>query len=734
MKDLFHWLDLHPVFYTTAGGCALAAMLVVWAAVGLRTPDAAGEPRRWRRSGLAWLGWAGGFTLLLFAWRWPLLLDSFPLNPDEAGFVASAMKVLHDPVFFRSIDNTTSGPLASLPLALAFALGLPADYFTARFVAILLVAGALAFSTQAMRRLAGPRATVIGLLPAWLLFTLGQDWDFTHYSSEVLPLFLMGLVVWGVVRAADRGFGGMIWGVAGFSLGCLPWAKLQSAPIALTLGLWATGWTLFRPDRSWTQRGRSVGLLALATIAPTALLLAGYALSGELNNWWQAYVLNNIIYAGGIPGDTGVENILKSASYTYNLHSFLFVSVALVSIGLSWTRHPHRQPGFWLGALTTVSSAYAIMVPGRGFQHYALFFILPTAWLSCALLGHWLDRSTAPRRNALALLSLVCVVAALPIITRASHLYPPELGQALNNWRFPHTQIAEVLRHLRQPQDTLSVWGWDPNLYVQSGLPPATRDVHTERHINKHPMREGFYLALYLQELQRYQPAFFVDAVGANAFQFSNRREEGHETVPIVRDYIAANYTYVGDFSPWRLYLRKDRAADRSAVLDALAYSVRRLPPLADQPRPEVQIGLLPNVPRRNVEGKEVSIMEPPLSIDLFLQGNEQSVIFEYGYDPRAYERDDQGDGSTFVLSIRYPDGFVREFWRHHLDPSHLPRHRGRQESEVPLPLIPSGCHLVVQTTRGPYGDGAWDWPWVANFRFRRGPLISAEFIDFSQR
>src|SRR5882724_7824274 len=99
---LFLWLDTHPAAYWVGCiGCTLALGAVIIAEV--RRTDSPARKKDW------------GFALLLLvcllAWRWPPLLYNQELNPDEAQLIAGAVTLAHDPVFWRSVDGGTAGPL-----------------------------------------------------------------------------------------------------------------------------------------------------------------------------------------------------------------------------------------------------------------------------------------------------------------------------------------------------------------------------------------------------------------------------------------------------------------------------------------------------------------------------------------------------------------------------------------------------------------------------------------------
>ncbi len=724
MKSVFHWLDQHPGFYAVV---AIAALLAV---MGLLLDTSRRPVDQWpRRPVRAWLAWAGIFALMLFAWRWPHLLDPKPLNPDEASFVASAIRLEHDPFFWRSIDNTTSGPLASFPLVAMRLLGLPADYFTARLAAILLNGIALAASLLATRRLAGPRAAVAGVLSALVFFAVTVDWDILHYNSEGLPLALMSIGVWLITEAQARHFTGRAWVGAGIFLGLLPWAKLQSVPIGMAIGVWALGWVLLQSSLSWTQRWHRAAVLVGTAVAPTILLLSCYVFGGQLDHWWTSFIIDNLIYARGIPESLGVEKILQMASYTYALHGFFIAPSLLLAVGLSWSPRLHREPGCWLGVLSIAAACYAITASGRGFLHYTMFLFLPVSWLTAVALKGWLERSRTPPPARWRFAALMVLIVTPQLLVRAGGSYPTMLGQLEHVWRFPRNEIAQVITRLKQPGDILGLWGWDPDLSVRTALPTATRETNTERQVRESELRDSYYRKRYLEEFRTSRPAFFVDAVGPNGSQFWDRTTQAHETMPELKAEIAERYVYIGDFRPWRLYLRKDRAMDLDAVRTALVEAARQQPPLNENPIPAVHEYFLPERPRWVIEGREVSMLETPAHGILQLSGDERTLIFDYGMDPRCYQRADQTDGVNFLVRLLVDGEWQVPIWEDLLDPVNDPSDRGFQRGEAYLPPHAPGTQVIIQATPGRVGNAAWDWAFATDFRFRRGPALNYELL-----
>ena len=134
-----------------------------------------------------------------------------------------------------------------------------------------------------------------------------------------------------------------------------------------------------------------------------------------------------------------------------------------------------------------------------------------------------------------------------------------ELREARAKARGPE---ARFLQPYIRPGDTLSVWGWASAFHVQTQLPQATREAHTERQLAPSALRE-YYRLRYFADLQESRPAFFLDAVGPEGFGFKLCENDGHETFPSLRDYIATHYRLVGDLESTRIYIRLDRLEDK---------------------------------------------------------------------------------------------------------------------------------------------------------------------------
>jgi hypothetical protein len=115
---------------------------------------------------------------------------------------------------------------------------------------------------------------------------------------------------------------------------------------------------------------------------------------------------------------------------------------------------------------------------------------------------------------------------------------------------------VNFINHVKQPGDSLAVWGWRSELYVETQLPQATREAHTEAQVADHPQRD-YYRARFLADMRANQPAFFIDVVGPEDFNLHDLAGQGHENFADLKDYVDREYALVSKNQPVRVYVRR---------------------------------------------------------------------------------------------------------------------------------------------------------------------------------
>jgi hypothetical protein len=194
ISNLLLWLDGSPLHYWlvawAAFGCfvALAVAAFVWSR----------EQAWWHNQWLV----SAAMLVVLLAFRWPILLDNRQApNADESQFIAGAMTLRHDPVYWRSVDGTTRGPLDDWPLTAASLLRASLDYTTARTVSVLLLWIELICGWLIFRHLFTARFASLLVLPLLAVHSFTQEWEFVAYCSEQVPDALVAIGCWLLLTA-----------------------------------------------------------------------------------------------------------------------------------------------------------------------------------------------------------------------------------------------------------------------------------------------------------------------------------------------------------------------------------------------------------------------------------------------------------------------------------------------------------------------------------------------------
>ena len=748
MRAAFNWLDAHPGFYWITA-IASTLVLVGWLMLQLR---AAAREKSIRFGTPVF---AGLLLLFLVAWRWPYFFAASEYNPDESQFIAGAMALAHDPVFWRSVDGVTSGPLDFYALLPLHWLGLPLDYFGARVTALLLTWLTLLFVQRAFRTYAASAVAQLAVLPGAVFFAAASAADFVHYSSELAPLALLALAV-GLIERRPL--------AAAFLAGCFPWAKLQAAPLAVAV----VGWQLWQVWKNrpagvvpWRRWSALVGLAATPSLIGLVLVTA----TGQFNHFFKRFFLQNVAYVqGGMPFGKVLDEMQRFAGESGHFYPWLAASVVLFALlciiylrqraetppqlwrdlsqharerglivgwiaaglllllgaGTIYVRKQRKLPAlFWLGAALTAAAVLCIVAPSRSSLHYLFFLTIPlTLWSGTLLCDLW---AAGGPRLLLAGLALIC--ALVPLNTRLRQPLPDMSGHFSEHWRQPYTSLGQVLRHWHVPGARMALWGWMSSAYVESGLPQATQDTVSQWCILDVPQRD-YYRETFLSDMKRNQPEVFLDAVGPGAPFFYIRATQAHEIYPELAEYVHQHYRLVVDLKNARIYVRND-------FLEQHPLSISEMKRLVGLGRLDYGLPVTPdsitpvNLPGNRIDGVSVQMIEPPAELTWNLTGTERSMRLSFGMHPKSYT-EGVTDGAEFIAELRMPGQPSLQVFHRLLDPLRQPGDRGPLSAEVDLPPYPAGTVLVVRTTAGKVGNNAWDWVYLGALRFSRSPFYSA--------
>ena len=480
-------------------------------------------------------------AIVLLLARWPVIFYDAPLNVDESQASAQALRLAKDLIPWRSIDAITVGPIYSGVLLVLHEAGLPIGYITLHVLNYVILVGVLTFSFLTVRRLYGGWAARGSVLPVVGLLCSSLAPDLSHYSSELVPVFLISLGIFLVTRGlqeADSSFGVMLG--AGICLGAVPFAKLQATVLAFLV----VAFTLIAAIRL----KRNMIPFAVGLMLPPSAILCPVILAGHWQDFWESYIQFGLNYRHSDQDRT--EALFKLIAYIEPLTPFLVIAFSIVAIGvvLALRRGAGSSQGKrlrWLATLTLLfASCYAVWVPGSGFPHYIILTFPPIILASGVALSELeagLHRLSA-RARRLASLIIFTVMFGGPFVS----LDVGETTRMVEEQRVLHDEssdpvAAEIAKHAR-PGEFVAIWGWEPRYWVQTGTIPATRDG------NGHLLAfqvDSRVRARYLQDFLSEPPVVFVDAVtkGAGMFDaFLGSKGLNHEDFPALAKVIQERY------------------------------------------------------------------------------------------------------------------------------------------------------------------------------------------------
>lgn len=673
MADFWTFLDQHPSIYVAVA--LLPTVFLVWLAS--RAPVAA-ESTSFRTR---WLIPLVALATLL-AWRWPQLITARELDPDESQFLAAALTLRHDPVFWRSVDGMTSGPLISFVLVPVSLLGASLSYFWARLIGVLAVWVAVTCCYRLVLAHGDRRAASLGLLPAVLFFAVTTDRDFNHYSSELVPVALLAAAAWALWQPAAPSRWLLV--IGGLAAGCTPWAKLQSAPIGALIGGIALVRLWFDVTVERRERVTRAWLLAAAALAPTACVAASIWAAGIGEDFFRSYIAQNLFYVD----PDSLRALRPSSRYLRRDFAVMGYGVAIVTSALvgsialhrAWTRRTLVTGSLLLpSAALLVISGVCVLLPGRDYLHYTVLLLPGVVLLHGAALGERRAPDDATSRDARRSVAIAVLCITLLRVTAP---LPPLWGSLADNAKQPVNELGALVRSLSVHEPTLAVWGWQHDVYVAAGARQGTRSAYTYWEIVDSPQRD-YFRQRYLADFVSRRPAVFVDAVGEATDFFSDRAAAGHETFPALAAQVARDYCQVADLRYARVYARRDLLARTGLSQPEMWKAVLDSEPSEYLDDPEQQdLSRFP-LPRDVIGGQRVMIMRPPANVGWTLHGTERELHLNHGYVSDGGEPFER-DGAALVVALIAPNGTRRTLSRIAAEPGVA--HGGRGPLRILLP------------------------------------------------
>lgn len=505
--------------------------------------------------------------------RWPMFFVPYHLNVDESSSISQSITLSADPIYWRSVTAGTSGPANIYPRLIPHLLGFQDNYFTSRCMALLVACMCLTVFYLILHGRVKPpldRLAVLVVAAFWGLTTHG---DFTHWSSEHLPILFILIGILALLRFHLHSFWGCF--LAGVAIGTTPMAKLQGVVPAAALSCLCL-WFIATSKNSIRSKARSaIGLIA-GGVTPFLIFLTLAISTNQLGHFFQSYIVMNVGYTEAGMRISSMLPILLT--YAAAMPDFMILFIPTLFLGIaSWLAC--RKSGERARKLTTIFSVllpvsiYTALAPGRPFPHYFLFSLFPLiGWaVSIADMAVISGKITMRVMVTMWLLLLATQIFGSFLITKHPMPgYPMDVRGNVFQFISPQkSELSQMILSNSDPNKPMSVWGWVNELHVETGKPRGTSDTVLEYLWNITPDKAkgvtnwielvpSYFKELYLSDMQRTKPDIFVDAVAPGAFIFSERSVFGHEAFAELAEFIRANYTQLADIDGVRVFKLKE--------------------------------------------------------------------------------------------------------------------------------------------------------------------------------
>jgi hypothetical protein len=274
--------------------------------------------------------------------------------------------------------------------------------------------------------------------------------------------------------------------------------------IAAGVGLLCSSKAIFVLAACAIWQWRQLPLLLLGFCAPNALALGWMWLHGSAAEYYrQAWQWGRIYAANTFVEHPFREGVTRTANW-------IGFQAALV-VGAIVALRRERRLAIW-----TVISFAGVILGLRFFPRY-YFLLLPPMVIASS--RGWFLAS----RNKLAMV-LLCALLAIPLVRFGKGYITLARGGISSDLAMDRDSraAAEKLRALSHPGDTLFVWGFRPDIFIDSRIPAGTRflesqpisGVLADRHLFSTASIAPEFTAPNIQELQSTRPTWIVDGLG----------------------------------------------------------------------------------------------------------------------------------------------------------------------------------------------------------------------------
>jgi hypothetical protein len=440
------------------------------------------------RSALVYVAVATVLVVATAVLRGGAISDWGLLNPDEAGFMASARAARLSPVPWSTWETGTTGPYWTFFLAGLGVLGAPLTLAFAHLLsAILWALMAFALFVAMSRAIGrGPAlfATVVWWFPVAMTWLVGMPGNFSELSTEYLPALLV--VASALVPREQLAARPWLFAVVGVLAGLAVGAKYQVAPLALSFVVAQLIVLRLSARRTlvsalWWLAGAVLPVAAVALVM-VASPTTNWTLFEQNFSVLLSYVVAPNQQQLGSLGGGRFQATIAALIGTGQFGNFGpgYYLIALL-VGLIWLgRHSERRSN--VARVVLIAGGFtAVLAGGMGAAHY--FILLFAAAGLAATMPVKPGARLFPRRlsspartRALAIAAVVGLISVIGyVVPRLAYVDPLSPREAAAAFSPDSVNRDPALARACPPGSKAMVWGYAAELYVaqdwQSTLP-----------------------------------------------------------------------------------------------------------------------------------------------------------------------------------------------------------------------------------------------------------------------
>ena len=502
--------------------------------------------------------------------RLPSLLSNAE-NPDENVYIVEAASFLKGAKMWKTLFAGTSGPLIFEPLAVFSYLG-GINYASIRLFGIACcILPSVFFFWKSVCLVIGELPARITSILLFLFFGGAVYGDFVAYSSEYVPVLLLSVAIYYYCKILSSGsVQSKYLFISGLLLGLTPYAKLQSVPIAICIGMLA----IFEVYQIHRTAGKilfyKMGVFAVGGLLPTIVVAIYLTANKCWASFFENYIFSNLSYL-----NNSVDNskLVHLSSWQIFKNSFqictdmkgyylytggIFVLTVVACFLISHFPSGRQVKMTIIATLFLISSFLSIFLPGRNFSHYFLFGFFPIAFVMASLINLVIQGINRPlyKKIYLAMIALILVLFCNSILKRYTlqRFLKPKSNYELSD-------ISKCIKKYAAINEKMMIWGWVEGYFVETGLVMGGFCTFPSDVMNCNPATlDGMTKMAKLKlQMETSRPVVFLDGVTRNSNSYNDTSKYRVEHFPLIGEYIRLNYTMVLESNEQRVFVRNDR-------------------------------------------------------------------------------------------------------------------------------------------------------------------------------